>query len=302
MGSRPAASLAPMRALADLLLPRACPCGASAADGRSVNPVCEQCHRLLTGGRSARVVRPYPAPPGLPECAAAVAYSGPARRLIIAYKERGRRDLVQILGLALMQSLLALTEVREVLRSRYGRLMLVPVPASRAAFRTRGVDNVAALAMSLLNQLRPEIGARIGWSQLLQHIRRVADQAGLNAAGRKRNVAGSLRIRAGGGPFATRRSPLVVVIDDVLTTGCHAGRGLPRTERRRGVRGGGGRRRRGHQGGHAGDFAPVHSPLHGLAWRVRLTGTRRLDAPKQHQQEAPKAPLNHRPAPSGGMS
>jgi predicted amidophosphoribosyltransferase len=204
-----------MRALAELLLPRPCPCGA----GSSAGPVCVACHRLLTSGRSARLVRPYPAPAGLPVCAAAAPYGGAVRRVLIAYKERGRRDLTQVLALSLIQALLALPAVQSTVRSSSGELLLVPVPASRAAFRARGVDHVAALVRGMLSQLRGYPSGRLGWAPLLEPTRRVADQAGLRSAERAWNVARSLRIRPGGGRYASRGSPLVVLVDDVLTSG-----------------------------------------------------------------------------------
>ena len=89
-----------MPSLSDLLLPRTCPCGAPAG------PVCAPCAASLSAGAS--VVRPYPAPPGLPICAAGAPYAGAVRRLLIAYKERGRRDLTGALALALARAILAL--------------------------------------------------------------------------------------------------------------------------------------------------------------------------------------------------
>jgi predicted amidophosphoribosyltransferase len=123
------------------------------------------------------------------------------------------------LGLALWQSLLALPGVVAAIESRSGHVLLVPVPASRAAFRARGVDHVRALIKALVAQLRPDLRRRVRGLELLEQTRRVADQAGLDAAGRKLNVARSLRIRPGGGRYAMRGSPTVVVIDDILTSG-----------------------------------------------------------------------------------
>jgi len=46
-------------------------------------------------------------------------------------------------------------------------------------------------------------------------VRDVADQAGLDAGQRARNLAGALRVRAWRGPAP----PVVVVVDDLVTTG-----------------------------------------------------------------------------------
>lgn len=250
-----------MRPLTDLVLPRSCPC-AGPSSARSSRSVCPACHQLLTGGAQARVVRPYPTPPGLPECAAALVYGGSIRRLLIAYKERGRRDLAPVLAIALWQAVLALLALLDLRGSERSpsRLLLVPVPASRAAFRARGVDHVAALLQALTRRHRHDIGRPVSWAPLLEPTRRVADQAGLNAADRRVNLAGSLRIRTGGGSRATRGSPLVVIVDDVLTTGATVAEAA-RALRVGGVRPGG-----------AAVIAAVmpHSPLPGLPLSTRV--------------------------------
>jgi predicted amidophosphoribosyltransferase len=216
-----------MRALIDLLLPRACPCGDPAG------PACAQCRGELTED-AARLVLPYPAPPGLPACAAAALYRGRVRRLLIAYKERGRRDLVPLLSLALVHALLALPAVRSLLdvpgtgpqRQRKQELLLVPVPASRGAWRARGVDHIATLvrgALTPLRRLSAPAAVTVSWSPLLELTRGVADQAGLSAAGRATNLSGALRLRPADRfhPARTRAgsATLVILIDDVLTTG-----------------------------------------------------------------------------------
>jgi predicted amidophosphoribosyltransferase len=200
-----------MRTLADLLLPHPCPCG------NPSGPICAACDRLLTGG--ARLVRPYPAPRGLPVCAAAASYGGAVRRLLIAYKERGRRDLTGGLALALARAVLALPIVVAAARSASAGLLLVPVPASRAAFRTRGVDHIVALACRCAAELQGCLGYPVSWDPLLEPTRRVADQAGLRAAERSGNVAGALRVRRGYGRAAARAAKTLVVVDDVLTSG-----------------------------------------------------------------------------------
>jgi predicted amidophosphoribosyltransferase len=80
---------------------------------------------------------------------------------------------------------------------------------------------VAAIAQQAVRQSGslPEQRLRVGWSALLAPARRVADQAGLTAAARAVNVAGSLRVRAGAASAAARGSPIFVLLDDVLTSG-----------------------------------------------------------------------------------
>lgn len=84
----------------DLVLPQRC-AGCGAAGGG----VCAACTARLTA--PARCRRPRPAPPGLPPVWAVTPYEGAARRLIVAYKERGRAGLARPLGAALARSVLA---------------------------------------------------------------------------------------------------------------------------------------------------------------------------------------------------
>jgi predicted amidophosphoribosyltransferase len=136
------------------------------------------------------------------------------RRCLIAYKERGRRDLAPVLALALVKVLC------ELATDTSGPVLLVPVPPSRVALRTRGFDHVALLVRLALRLLPPASAAGWGWSPLLYPTRRVADQAGLPAAARARNVAGSLCARQGIGRRAVSgKPPLIVLVDDVLTSG-----------------------------------------------------------------------------------
>ncbi len=206
-----------MLALTDLLLPHRCPCGAALEDHRHGTPaaaLCRGCRTSLLGG-SPLAVRPRPRPAGLPPCSAAAAYAAGVRRCLIAYKERRWRALAPVLALALVNALGALTPApgsREP-------LLLVPVPASRAALRTRGFDHVALLVQSALRLMPPSLPGRWAWSPLLRPARRVADQAGLPAAARARNVAGSLALRPGLGRLAAVQASRLILVDDVLTSG-----------------------------------------------------------------------------------
>ncbi|ADP84030.1 hypothetical protein FraEuI1c_6046 [Pseudofrankia inefficax] len=204
-----------LAALGDLVLPRAC-----AACGRGAVAVCAQCGAALSGPPILVAPGPEATPGrrGLPPCAAAARYAGPAGSLVIAYKERGRLDVARTLGAALARAVLA---VRAAPRSR--ALLLVPVPASAAARRRRGFDHVGRLA-TIAAGLTRAAGTPTWVAPLLRPARRTADQAGLGALERAANVAGAFAAR----PAAARvGDPAfgdleIVVVDDVLTTGATA--------------------------------------------------------------------------------
>jgi predicted amidophosphoribosyltransferase len=185
-----------LQPLLDLLLPARC-----AACGAVGDLVCEGCLGSLT--RPPERAVPTPCPEGLPQVWAACEYDGPVRRLLVAHKERGRHDLTPVLGLLLGRAVSAATGV--------GRpALVVPVPSRPSSARQRGYDHARRLAARAAATAPGPLVA----GHVLRLQAAVADQGGLDAAARSRNLAGAI--------VATRPLtdwPLVVVVDDVMTTG-----------------------------------------------------------------------------------
>ncbi|MCP2258687.1 putative amidophosphoribosyltransferases [Streptoalloteichus tenebrarius] len=210
---REPSALAPwrfLRCLLDLLVPACCAgCGVAGVSW------CPDCHGAF--GRPHPVHRP-PLVRG-PEAYAVGAYEGVARSAVLAYKERGRRDLADPLGAALAAALPLLPRAGP---ARDGVWWLVPVPSRGAAARRRGGDHVRRLATRCAAHLalsgRPAVVA-----SGLRLARGVVDAVGLDAAGRVANLAGRVRPRPGGLP--PPGTP-VVLLDDVITTGATAAAGV----------------------------------------------------------------------------
>jgi ComF family protein len=178
--------------LLDLLLPRAC-----AGCGRPGVAVCARCLAALRG--PARLARPRPCPAGLPPVWALGAYDEPLRSLLIAHKERGRTDLSRVLGTALAGAPPMLCAE-----------VVVAVPSSRAAVRSRGYDHTLRLARAAA---APGVEVVPG----LRLARRIHDSAGLSSRARAENLAGAFELRTAVRPrLAGRR---VVLLDDLMTTG-----------------------------------------------------------------------------------
>jgi predicted amidophosphoribosyltransferase len=165
-------------ALADFVLPRYC-----VACGRPGQALCAGCV-------PAGLVRLHAA--GLPVVAAAP-YAGAVRTALIAYKERGRRDLA-----AALAELLA----RAVAGAPGG--VLVPVPCAGRVARARGGDHVLRLALLA--------GGPVAAPLLL--TRGVHDSAGLGSRERAANLHGAMTAE----PPARPGTPALVV-DDIVTTG-----------------------------------------------------------------------------------
>lgn len=201
-----------LTAVLDLVWPRMC-----AGCGRAGVTWCGGCAQLLTG--PAVRTRPTPSPPGLPPVWAATAYDGPVRQAIVAWKDEGRHDLTAPLGGALGQAVGAALSApcAGVAPAPGGRpVWVVPMPSRRPARRHRGADPVRLLAARAAGPAR-----RDGWPlrvvPALQHRRAVADQAGLDAAGRAANLAGALELRpALAGPAV---GAACLLVDDIVTTG-----------------------------------------------------------------------------------
>ena len=206
--------------IVDVLVPERC-----AACGAGETPLCRVCRGLLV-----RLGPPLCARCGTPtawpvarcaECAgrrvsfrtarAAVAYDGPARALVSAWKERGLRRLAETAG-----DLVAET----VPRPHADGLAFIPGDPERTLWR--GQNTAEALARALA--VRWELAVL----DVLDRTGQTAKQRGLSRSARRANVRGS---------FATRASApaLVVLVDDVYTTGATVG-AAARELRRAGAR------------------------------------------------------------------
>lgn len=171
-----------LRELLELLVPSCCAgCGSPGA------ALCPECHATMAEPR------PVARANGPPMYALAP-YEGPARRAVIAYKERGRRELAVSFGRLIGSALRGLPAAD-----------VVPAPSRPAAVRKRGFAHMQLVADHTGAVVRP----------VLRLDRRAQDSVGLDQAARVANLAGRLTCSA-------VRGARVVLIDDVITTGATA--------------------------------------------------------------------------------
>jgi competence protein ComFC len=202
-----------------VVFPSACPsCGAALAHPTR-GPLCDGCWSALPRHRGALCRCGIPVPAGLLACgrcrrglqsfsagASLGPYEGSLKTVIHEFKYRSRRRVAARLA----QELLATEPVQAVLE---GGEVLVPVPLHPARRRERGFNQAELLA--------EEVGERTGLPVAgcaLVRRKDTAPQAGLSAAERRSNVAGAFAVRR----RAQIADRVVIVVDDVLTTGATA--------------------------------------------------------------------------------
>lgn len=164
--------------------------------------------------------RPDPEPFGLAPSFAAGPYGGVLRDLVLTHKEHAAhalaRPLGRVLGGVVGTIAAALGDTTAL-----PPLALVPVPSRPATVRQRGHDPTLRMTRAAAAWLRAhDVPATT--ATLLRLRRRVADQAGLDLRERRANLDGAMVARALTAQHLVRAGALVVVCDDVLTTGATA--------------------------------------------------------------------------------
>jgi predicted amidophosphoribosyltransferase len=190
-------------ALADLLLPVTCP----GCDAPST-PWCDRCRGAFARPRVLSL-------PGLAPVLALAPYAGAARAAVLAYKERGRRDLAAPLAGALRAGLAG---------AGMPAVAVVPAPSRPRAARCRGGDHVLRLARELLRETSPAPPGCGGGPVVARALALGAgarDSVGLDPAARSANLARHLRLRPRALEGVDAALP-TVLLDDVLTTGATA--------------------------------------------------------------------------------
>nr|WP_244311063.1 ComF family protein [Corynebacterium hindlerae] len=175
----------------ELLLPKHC-----ASCGAAGQTLCEACRRTLSKPPHRVFTTEDPHIP----IWTMGPYAGAHRQLILAMKERGRRDVPPFLGAALAAGIDYLGARGEIPDPQ--GLTLVPAPTRAASARLRGGDPVTAICVATALRTVP----------CVQHGDRVKESVGLSATTRRRNLVGNVVLtRIPPGP--------VLIIDDVVTTG-----------------------------------------------------------------------------------
>jgi len=172
-------------------------CGDKVGQGRGAVASCPSCEAH---------------PPVYVAASCAVAeYGEPVRSLILGLKFGGGLQAVPLLARLLAQRI-RLTKLHE----HAGSVALTPVPLHAAEFRQRGFNQAEEIARLTAD----ELGIKAA-SQLLRKVRRTAPQATLSAEARRENLKDAFDARVQ--RAETYAKGLVILVDDVMTTGSTAG-------------------------------------------------------------------------------
>ena len=147
-------------------------------------------------------------PHGLAPPGTAADYDGAVRAALLAHKERHVAGLAPTLATLLAVAVAAVAPPP---------VLLVPVPSRPGVVRARGHDPLLTVVRAAARGLPGTVAA-----PLLRSRGGVRDQAGLTAAERAANLAGSLWCPTGLLRRWAGATARVIVCDDVLTTGATA--------------------------------------------------------------------------------
>ena len=206
------------RRLADIALPPQClSCHAPVAELGTLCPSCwsrlkpierPYCARLgipfaYDLGAGALSAEAIAEPPPFDRCRAVAVFDDVARRLVHGLKYRDRLDLARWMAEWMARAgaeVIADTDV------------VVPVPLHRRRLWWRRYNQSALLARSVAERIRRPLAAGA-----LVRVRATAQQVGLSADERDRNVRGAFRVPAERKPDVAGKR--VLLVDDVYTTG-----------------------------------------------------------------------------------
>lgn len=194
----------------ELLLPRRC-----AGCGRENVSLCTKCLQLLGGIPRAMEPR-YGQIPIVGVCE----YESRISRMVVGFKDEGRRDIRDPLALALARSIVA---ALDLIGYTGGSIRLFPAPSSDRARRRRGGSHTVSLARRAA-ELAPELPIEVHDVLL---ARRSRDQVGLGAHERAENASrtqyldpsGLAAATANGTPDGPVDAPADLLVDDFSTTG-----------------------------------------------------------------------------------
>lgn len=209
----------PLQALVDLVLPPRCPACRVIVDGDGrfcpecwpqlqfiTSPCCACCGLPFDHDRGpgAECGTCLAEPPRYAAARAALVYGGPARAAILALKHGDKPWLAGIMAAHMARAGAALITPET---------LLVPVPLHRWRLWRRGYNQAALLAQALAARTGAELAI-----DAIDRVKASPPSVGMGRTARAKNVRGVFKVR----DRRRVKGRIVVLIDDVLTTGATA--------------------------------------------------------------------------------
>ncbi len=154
-------------------------------------------------------------------------YGDALAQIILLAKEENNSSARNFLAELVVQSFMAASQQFDTRDS-----LLIPIPSSKAANRTRGFRHAFLLARAAATKIDKSALGNIEVRELLKVNRRIADQSNLNKGERIKNLSGAYSIvnqktanrKIEGESAFKGRS--IFLIDDLVTTGSSTREGL----------------------------------------------------------------------------
>lgn len=200
----PAGLIDGARRAAGLLFSRPCLCCGAPVPDPALGAACEDCWAGLESEGLPRLRFSRLGRPAFDAAAAAFAYAGPLRDLVLAYKFSGHPSLRRPLAAALARRCEAALD--------WGCHAVVAPPWSRQSLRERGYDAAGALARDVASAWRLPLWDALEWARPRRR------QSDLDVNERLANASLSLGARQGWGLAGAR----ILIIDDLLSSGATA--------------------------------------------------------------------------------
>lgn len=144
-------------------------------------------------------------------------YSDHLRSVILGWKDHGREDLDRFLcNIVKMITSTWLDEEQRKSPSR-GKIIIVPSPSSRSSIKKRGKLQTLPLSIAVYEELSAN-GYRCVIKQILKQ-KNIKKQVSFGGQAREENKQNAIYLTNRSKKLTTRSPPMVIVVDDISTTG-----------------------------------------------------------------------------------
>ncbi|MDR1448233.1 MAG: hypothetical protein LBI63_04680 [Candidatus Ancillula sp.] len=147
---------------------------------------------------------------------AAFSYTAAIRRIMLAFKDGGRFDMLAYIRYAVRKMTSNLLTLNEL---KFENIGCVPAPSSFSSLKRRQMLQTGHLASAIVSQLRAEHVDAIELDILKQHTKK--KQVNYSGEQRSKNKSGSVQLKISKAMTLSsqQRTRNIILVDDIITTG-----------------------------------------------------------------------------------